>query len=106
MSAGALNRRLVIERAAATADGGGGATLAWSAVATVFAALRPLRADEREVLGRLDGVATHRVEVRAGVDLAGGDRLTIGGRTLRVLAVQEADVRGRRLAAFAEEAGR
>jgi len=44
--------------------------------------------------------------VRAGVDLRGGDRLTVGGATLRVLAVREADARGRRLIAIAEEAGR
>ncbi len=106
MSAGALRRRLVIERAAATADGGGGRDIAWEPVATVFAAVRPVRAEERDELGRLDGVATHAVEVRAGVDLAGGDRLTIDGRTLRVLAVREADPRGRRLIALAEEGER
>lgn len=106
MSAGALRRRLVIERATGTADGGGGREIAWEPVATVFAAVRPVRAEERDELGRLDGVATHAVEVRAGVDLRGGDRLTVGGATLRVLAVREADARGRRLIAIAEEAGR
>lgn len=106
MSAGSLRRRLSIERAAETPDGGGGRAVAWSAVATVFAAVRPIGADERDALGRLDGVATHAVEVRAGVDLRGGDRLTEEGRTLRVLAVGDADARRRRLVAFAEEAGR
>jgi SPP1 family predicted phage head-tail adaptor len=106
VSAGALRRRLVIERAAATTDGGGGREIAWEPVAIVFAAVRPVRAEEREELGRLDGVATHAVEVRAGVDLAGGDRLTVDGRTLRVLAVRDADARGRRRLALAEEAER
>lgn len=106
MSAGALRRRLVIERAAATADGGGGREIAWEAVATVFAAVRPVRAEERDELGRLDGVATDAVEVRAGTDVRGGDRLQVSGRTLRVLVVRAADARGRRLIALAEEAGR
>lgn len=106
MSAGDLRRRLVIERVAATPDDGGGREITWEPVATVFAAVRPVRAEERDELGRLDGVATHAVEVRAGVDLAGGDRLIVGGTTLRVLAVREADARGRRLLALAEEAGR
>jgi head-tail adaptor len=106
VSAGALRRRLVIARVVVTADGGGGRAIAWEAVATVFAAVRLVRAEERDELGRLDGVATHAVEVRAGVDLAGGDRLTVGGRTLRVLAIRDADPRGRRLIALAEEAGR
>lgn len=106
MSAGGLRQRLVIERVAATADGGGGRELAWEAVATVFAAVRPVRAEERDELGRLDGVATHAVDVRAGVDIRGGDRLTVGDRSLRVLAVREADARGRRLLALAEEAER
>jgi head-tail adaptor len=106
LSAGALRRRLVIERAGGTADGGGGREIAWSPVATVFAAVRSLAADEREDFGRLDGVATHRVEVRAGVDLRGGDRLAAAGQTLRVLAVRDADARRRRLVALAEEAGR
>jgi SPP1 family predicted phage head-tail adaptor len=106
VSAGALRRRLVIERSAGTPDGGGGRELAWTTVATVFAAVRPIRADEREDLGRLDGVATHAVEVRAGIDLRGGDRLTAAGPTLRVLAVRDADARRRRLVALAEEAGR
>jgi head-tail adaptor len=110
VSAGALRRRVAIERAAGAADGGGGRELMWEPVATVFAAVRPVRAEEREDLGRLDGVATDAVEVRAGTDVRGGDRLQVSGepdgRTLRVLAVRAADARGRRLIALAEEAGR
>lgn len=106
MSAGALRRRVAIERAAATSDGGGGREIAWAPVATVFAAVRPVRAEEREDLGRLDGVVTDAVEVRAGTDVRGGDRLQVSGRTLRVLAVRAADARGRRLVALTEEAGR
>lgn len=106
MSAGALRRRVVIERSTGTADGGGGREVAWEPVATVFAAVRPVRAEERDELGRLDGVATHAVEVRAGVDLAGGDRLMVGGASLRVLVVRDADARCRRLLALAEEAER
>ena len=105
MSAGAFRQRLAIERPTSTADGGGGRATDWSTVATVFAAVRTLRAGEREELGRLDGVATHRVTVRAGVDLRGGDRLIAGGRTLRVLAVRDDDA-GRHRVALAEEAGR
>jgi SPP1 family predicted phage head-tail adaptor len=106
VSAGALRRRVAIARPAATADGGGGREIAWEAVATVFAAVRPVRAEERDELGRLDGVATDAVEVRAGTDVRGGDQLQVSGRTLRVLAVRVADPRGRRLIALAEEAGR
>jgi SPP1 family predicted phage head-tail adaptor len=106
VSAGTLRRRVIVERAEGAADGGGGRALAWSAVGTVFAAVRPLRADEREELGRLDGVATHRVEVRFGLDLRAGDRLVFDGRTLRVLAVHDADERRRRVVALVEEAGR
>ena len=45
--AGRLRLQLVLEKAAATPDGAGGATLAWSAAATVFADVTPVRAEER-----------------------------------------------------------
>ena len=103
---GALDRRVRIEVPLSTADGAGGATVAWAMVATVWAKVEALAAAERDRSGRLDGVATHRVTIRARDGVASGQRLVLGGRSLAVLATRPAGRGDRYLVLEAEEEGR
>jgi SPP1 family predicted phage head-tail adaptor len=104
--AGALRHRLVLERPDDAPDGAGGVVAGWTAAATVWGAIAPVRADEAVAAGRLDGLATHRVEIRHRGDVAGGWRVRTGGRTLRVRAALDPDERRRRLVLVCEEEGR
>lgn len=85
---GALDRRLVIEATVRTGDGAGGATVTWQPVASVWGRVEALSASERDRSGRLDGVATHRVTIRAHPEVAGGQRIVIGSRVLAILATR------------------
>ncbi|MEW5421393.1 phage head closure protein [Amorphus sp. 3PC139-8] len=103
---GALDRRLTIETPTATSDGAGGETVVWTKLADVWGRVDALSAAERDRSGRLDGVATHRVTIRARTGVTGGQRLKVDGRTLMILATRPVGVRDRFLLIEAEEEGR
>lgn len=103
---GALDRRVILEAPVSTSDGAGGATVAWQELATVWAQVETLSAAERERSGRLAGIATHRVSIRARDDVESGQRVVVDGRVLAVRATRPAGVRDRYLILEAEEEGR
>ncbi|MGX1099965.1 phage head closure protein [Amorphus sp. MBR-141] len=103
---GALDRRVRIEAPLRTGDGAGGATVSWATVATVWANVEAVSAVERDRSGRLGGVATHRVTIRARDGVASGQRLVLGGRVLAVRATRPAGRGDRFLVLDAEEEGR
>ncbi|WP_228259407.1 phage head closure protein [Siculibacillus lacustris] len=98
-SIAALRSRLVLERAATAADG----TVAWTAAATLWAALSPTSDGEAERGAALAGRTGWRIECRWRDDLTSADRLRRGTRIFRILAVRDLDQRRRRLAILAEE---
>ena len=61
---GDLRHRVSIETAARTSDGGGGATVAWTLVADVWAAIWPRVSDETFDADRVAGKATHDIWLR------------------------------------------
>lgn len=95
---GWLRHRVVIEAPVAAADGAGGGTLSWAAVATVWALIEPVAGTERIVAGSHAGVVTHVVTIRHRSDIAGGMRVLFRGRAHRVLAAYDPDERRRYLA--------
>lgn len=99
---GTLRHRVMLERSGLAADG---STL-WTPIAPLFAALRPTGAGETDSGGGLAGRVTHTVEIRWRDDVTSRDRLTLGGRVFRVLAVRDLDETRRRLLIHAEEEGR
>ncbi len=102
---GKLRHRLRLEEAVETADGAGGVDLAWATVATLWARLEPLRADERVRAGRPEEAATHRVTIRRREGVAGGMRFSIGNRVFAIRGVVEDGERGRFLECLCEEIG-
>ncbi len=103
-----LSQRLTLEAAVRTADGGGGWQVAWTALGTHWAEVRPLGADERLSGGREVARVTHRVTVRsAPVGSARRpepeQRFRQGSRVFAIRGVAEADHRGAYLTCWVEE---
>lgn len=86
---GGMRRRLELQQEVRTPDGGGGYTVGWSTVATVWGEITPVSGRERLEAMRLQGEVTHRIVVRHRRDLAPDHqwRLKLGQRTFNVRAV-------------------
>ena len=103
-----LNRRLTLEEAVRSPDGGGGSRLAWLARGELWAEVRA--GAGREGAGEFVTVSTvgYRITVRAAPLGAPSrpkpeQRFREGARVFRIHAVTEADARGRYLTCFASE---
>jgi head-tail adaptor len=72
---GALTQRVLVQRRAATRDDLGGASGAWTTIATLWAAIEPITPASWGA-GDLPSAAPRwRATIRAGTDVAIGDRL-------------------------------
>lgn len=85
-----LDRPMRLSRPDRIEAADGEAEIVFTDVGSVFVALAPASLAERQVSGRLDGIATHVARLRAGSGIAGGWRLAEGVRRFRVLAVDDA----------------
>lgn len=64
MDAGKFDQRIAIDREDRTGDGGGGASVVWTEVARVWAAVWPVGAREQVVADQLHGASLYRVRIR------------------------------------------
>ena len=103
-----LSQRLVLEAAERVADGGGGWQVAWSALGTFWAEVRPVSA--REIMSGLREVSrvTHRVTIRSAPVASprrpnADQRFRLGSRIFAINGVAEADHRGAYLTCWGEE---
>jgi head-tail adaptor len=84
-----LPETIEVQRATRAADGAGGSTVSWQAVATYPARLAPAGGeDEREFAGRVAGRSLWRITLPAEADVRLDDRVAVGGRTFEVLGVR------------------
>ena len=84
---GALRERLTLETPVRSDDGGGGATVTWTAVADVWGAVRPITGDERLRADAVTGRVTHQVWIRYRADVVPAMRFVAGARILDIVAV-------------------
>lgn len=84
---GTLNRRATIVAQTLTPDGGGGFTVAWDAVAVVWARLEPIAGSDRFIADKLESRVRHRIVVRRSNAFAAGQRVQIGARNFAVEAL-------------------
>ncbi|MEL6773334.1 MAG: phage head closure protein [Pseudomonadota bacterium] len=103
-----LVRRMALEEKQVTADGGGGETVAWVHLGTLWADMRPSRGTEGLIGGRTASRVTHRVTVRAAPDGSArrpvaSQRLRLGQRLFDILAVSEDDPAGAYLRLWVQE---
>jgi len=103
INAGALRHRVSLQQSTLTADGGGGATLAWTTVATVWAAIQPLKGRERQRAEQIESPLTHRVTIRHRDGVTAAMRVLFGARVFNIRAVINPDERDRRLDLLCEE---
>jgi SPP1 family predicted phage head-tail adaptor len=101
--AGRLRLRLELQKAIATPDEAGGATLAWNSVATIAAEVIPLKAEERSVGEGLAVITRVKVVIRSRGDVAAGDRFRLGERVLSIRGVFDPDEDGRFLVCLCDE---
>jgi head-tail adaptor len=100
---GALRTRIEILGAAATPDDGGGASVAWAPVASVWAGVARLPStpdfagDRRRRLKRVKAL------IRARNDVALGGRIRHEGADYEIVSIEEDDARGRRIVLACEE---
>ena len=87
MGIGTFDRRIVIEQPALTADGGGGASLAWTELATVWGRLQAGGGGEAAQGQRLQGWARHRIVIRRRADVTAAMRARCDGRIFNIRAV-------------------
>ena len=100
---GWIAHRIVIEQPTAMADGSGGAIVAFAPLATVWAAVEPVRAAATTDGDRLGAAITHRVTIRWRDDIAAGMRIRHRGRRLAIETVADPDERRRFLLIEAKE---
>ncbi len=103
LKAGALRHRVTLQTVGETPDGGGGFTTAWTDVATVWAAIEPLRGRERLHAQQLENPVTHRVTIRYRAGVTAKMRLKFGPRILNIRAVVNPSERNRTLELLCEE---
>lgn len=84
---GRLKRRLTLEQELPSADGGGGYALAWTTVATTWAAIQPITGGEQLAAMQLASPVTHRVVIRYRPGVSAGMRAKLGARLFNIRAV-------------------
>ena len=89
-SIGALRERVVLEDLVRTPTSGGGATLTWRRVDTVWAAVRAATGREVVTSDQRVGRLTHEVWIRHRPGTTSAMRFRLGARTLAIVAVLDA----------------
>lgn len=102
LAAGRLNLRFRIEQEARVANGQGGFTTSWSAVATVWGSKRPLRGDETVRESIIRSTAMARVTIRYRADVTTKHRLVEGATIWNIRSVDDPDGRRERLEMLCE----
>jgi SPP1 family predicted phage head-tail adaptor len=86
---GELNRRLVLEAPAESADGAGGVARSYDAVATLWAQVTPVGARGEVAADAPGATVTHRIRIRYGADITLRHRFRDGARVYRIVTIVE-----------------
>lgn len=84
VSIGNLSERITLQNETRTPDTGGGASVTWTTLATVFAQVTPMSVSERWQNGQQLGLQSYRFTIRARADLAVAQRLQWRGLTYNI----------------------
>ena len=87
VTAGRLDKRVTLQSATSARDGHGQAVETWSDVATVWAAVEPIRGREFFAAQQVSAETTHRVTMRWRSGVSPKWRVVFGGRTFRIESV-------------------
>lgn len=104
MRIGDLNKRVWLQYQTRTPDGMGGATVAWTDAAEVWAAVWPVNATEQIQAGQQAMTITHRIRMRYRPDLRGHWRIRYGSRYFAIVGIINPNERGAMLDVLCTEA--
>lgn len=100
---GDMRQRLALQQEVRTADTGGGASLSWSTIKTIWAEVMPVSAREDMQGEKLSGRTTHKIITRYDSGITTDMRLLLGARIFNIRGVRNVEERGRFLEIIAEE---
>lgn len=102
MNPGGLDQQIAIQQESRTADAYGGAVLAWTTLATVWAAVRPLAGRERAELAAVEAPASYRFTIRRRGDITDTMRIAWNGQTFNIRFIADPGPRALYMAIEAE----
>jgi len=100
---GELRHRVTLQTPVRTGDGGGGASIVWTPVIEVSAAVRPATGGESLDADRLSGLVSHEIWIRYRASVTPEMRFVFGSRVFDIRAVLDVDERRRWLRCLVEE---
>lgn len=100
---GKLRHRVTLQELVKTDDGYGGIVETWQDVATVWAAIEPLRGNERYTAQQVQSELTHKVTIRYRAGIKPQMRILYGNRVFDIEAVIDVDERHRWLELLCSE---
>jgi len=103
MRPGKLRNRVVLEEAARVSDGGGGAEVVWSPLASLWAAIEPVSGREQARYEGIEATLTHKITLRFREDVRPDMRLRLGARIFNIRAARNEGGQGRWLICLCEE---
>lgn len=103
MNVGQLRHRVTIQQLTRVEDEGGGYAEVWTEVATVWAAIKPLRGNERYEAQQVQSTLTHKVTIRYREGIKPQMRLTYKGRIFDIESVIDIEERHRWLELLCSE---
>ena len=103
MRPGKLSHRVVLEEPARVSDGGGGASITWSPVASLWAAIEPLGGREQARHESLEARLSHRITLRYRAGIRPDMRLRLDARIFTIQAVMNEQEKNRWLVCLCEE---
>lgn len=103
MRAGALNRRVALQKVVMTSDAEGVSGETWSLVSNVWANINPAGGTEQMQAGQMEEKITHRVTIRYRSDLSTRQRFVYGTRTFLIHSMLDQDEAHREIDCLCEE---
>jgi len=104
MDAGSLNKRITIQYSTRVSDSLGGFTLTWADVATVWAALWPVSANETVQSNQQVMTISHRIRIRYRSILRPSWRIKYGNRYFAIISIINPEERNEWLDLMVKEA--
>ena len=99
-----LNKRIVLQHSTRVPDGMGGFTVAWTAAATVWAAVWPVSASETIQAAQATMTVTHRIRIRYRSVLKASWRISYAGRYFNIVSIIDPNTDHRWLDVLCKEA--
>jgi SPP1 family predicted phage head-tail adaptor len=84
-----LDQRITIQQETRTTDAYGGATSAWTDLATVWAGARPLSGRERADFAAVEAPATYRFTIRRRSDLTDAMRISWNSQVFNIRFISD-----------------